>query len=126
MGSMAHEDSKPTPPPAVVRPPSVVPPHHSTQAPLNLDDGPIAQIIPTKNIHALIAYYLGVFSLIPCFALLLGPAAAITGILGLRAIGRQPGLPGRVHAWIGIVLGGLTFLLNVVGITVFVLSLSRS
>lgn len=85
-----------------------------------LDGGPPAtgpasgvdSLIPARNVHALIAYYLAVFSLIPCVGFPLGALACTAGILGLRAIRRQPDLPGRVHAWIGVALGGLTCAVN--------------
>ena len=57
----------------------------------------IATIIPYKNPPALTAYYLGVFSLIPGFGLLLAVPELILGIIGLRK--------GKAHAWTGIILG---------------------
>ncbi len=66
-------------------------------------------LIPYKNMPALFAYYCGVFSLIPLFPI--GIVAVILGIIGLRAYKRQPAIRGRVHAWIGIILGGLFGLL---------------
>ena len=66
-------------------------------------------IIPYKNAPALIAYYLGVFSIIPCFPL--GIAAFILGIMGLKKAKENPKVRGQVHAWIGIVAGGLFGLL---------------
>jgi hypothetical protein len=67
-------------------------------------------IIPAKNPPALIGYYLGVFSLIPCLGNLLGPAALVLGIIGLRARARNPNLPGKGHALTAIILGALTTL----------------
>ena len=64
-------------------------------------------VIPYRNPRALIAYYLGVFSLIPFFGILLGITAFVLGILGLRYRRRNPAAGGAVHAWIGIVVGGL-------------------
>ncbi|MGD0743681.1 MAG: GYF domain-containing protein [Verrucomicrobiota bacterium] len=64
-------------------------------------------IIPYKNARALAAYYLGVFSVIPPAGVLLGIPALILGILGLRFRRRNPEAGGSLHAWIGIVLGGL-------------------
>jgi hypothetical protein len=62
-------------------------------------------IIPYKNPPALIAYYCGVFSIIPCFPI--GIVAFVLGIKGLRNAKRHPQVRGQVHAWIGIIVGGL-------------------
>ncbi|MCW5935401.1 MAG: DUF4190 domain-containing protein [Fimbriimonadia bacterium] len=72
----------------------------------------VETLIPYRIPQALIAYYCGVFSLIPCFALLVGPAAFIFGVLGLKSAKAHPERKGKAHAWAGIILGGLTFLLN--------------
>ena len=81
-------------------------------------ESPVSTIIPYKNGMALAAYYCGVFSLIPCLGGLLGPAAFILGILGLRFVKKNPTAHGTGHAIAGIVLGGITGLahLAVVGI----------
>lgn len=67
---------------------------------------PIATIIPYKNAKALIAYYLGVFSLIPCVGSPLGIAAFFLGLAGLKEAKAHPEAKGKVHAWIGILAGG--------------------
>jgi hypothetical protein len=74
--------------------------------------------IPYKNGAALAAYYLGVFSLL-C-GLLLGIPALVLGIMGLRFSRLHPEIRGKVHAWIGIVLGSLTtaISLTVIGLAV--------
>jgi len=64
-------------------------------------------LIPYKNPHALIAYYLGLFSLFPYLGLLLAIPAFILGIMGLQKVKKNPAIRGTVHAWIGIVMGGL-------------------
>ncbi len=69
-------------------------------------DSPVNAIIPYKNPRALTAYYLGVFSLIPVFGILLGFAAVWLGIVGLKRRKAQPQIGGAAHAWIGIILGG--------------------
>ena len=66
-------------------------------------------IIPYKNSSALIAYYCGVFSVIPCFPI--GLVGFVLGIKGLRYAKEHPASKGQVHAWIGIVAGGLFGLL---------------
>jgi len=68
-------------------------------------------VIPYKNPAALIAYYCGIFSIIPCFGVLLGIPAVVLGIVGLVQRRKNPVIKGSVHAWIGIILGGLMSLL---------------
>jgi hypothetical protein len=64
-------------------------------------------VIPYKNPQALIAYYLGLFSLFPLIGFFLGIAAFVLGILGLRARAKNPAIKGSIHAWIGIIMGGM-------------------
>jgi hypothetical protein len=64
-------------------------------------------VIPYKNVPALLAYYFGLFSLLPCVGLLLAVPALILGIIGLSKRKKNPAIKGSVHAWIGIVMGGL-------------------
>ncbi|MGC1276374.1 MAG: GYF domain-containing protein [Planctomycetaceae bacterium] len=68
-------------------------------------------LIPYKNAPALIAYYLAVFSLIPCLGLPLGIAAVVLGVMGLKKRKENPAISGTAHAWIGIVLGGIMTLI---------------
>ena len=75
-------------------------------APQSASDG-TGGVIPYKNPSALIAYYLGIFSFIPFIGLFLAVPAFILGVLGLIARKRNPAVRGSVHAWIGIVLGGI-------------------
>jgi len=87
----------PPPPPLVVPPP----------APAKAAGGGLNVIIPYKNPKALAAYYLGVFAVIPILGVLLGMAALGLGIAGLRFRKENPEAGGAVHAWIGIIAGGL-------------------
>ena len=73
-------------------------------------------LIPYKNGKALAAYYCGVFALIPCIGLILGPIALILGIMGLKYAKEHPRARGQAHAIVGIVLGGLVLLGHVTGI----------
>jgi hypothetical protein len=77
--------------------------------------GPVAQrepdllekMVPQRNPHALIAYYLGVFSFIPCLGVALAIPALILGCMGLKAAHRDPSIRGNAHAWTGIILGAI-------------------
>jgi len=73
------------------------------------DDG-IATLIPYRNPNALISYYCGVFALIPCVGLILGPVALVLGFLGLSYNKKHPTAGGVAHAIVGIVLGSLVLL----------------
>ena len=65
-------------------------------------------VIPYKNMPALLAYYLGILSLICCFfALPFGVVPLVLGIIGLKRRAANPAIHGTAHAWIGIVLGTL-------------------
>lgn len=63
-------------------------------------------VIPYKNPKALIAYYCGIFALLPCIGIAPGIAGLVLGIMGLRYRAAHPETKGSVHAWIGIILGG--------------------
>ncbi len=62
-------------------------------------------IIPYKNPHALIAYYLGIIALLPVIGVPFGIASIILGIKGLQNRKKNPIIKGSVHAWIGIAGG---------------------
>jgi hypothetical protein len=90
------------------------------------DDNPMSAVVPYKNPKALIAYYLAIFSLIPCLGLPLGIAAFILGIAGLKVLKTHPNAHGKVHAWIGIILGGLCGVANLVGIVLMAFGAAAS
>lgn len=74
----------------------------------------LAGLIPYKNSPALIAYYLGVFSLIPLVGVLLGIPAFFLGLKGLRVAREHPEARGKAHAWVGILVGGFFGLLYLI------------
>lgn len=74
-----------------------------------------------KESQALIAYDCAIFGLIPCVCSVLGPVALVLGILSRSAIRNNPMLPGKAHAWVGIILGGIETLLGVIAIAAMVL-----
>lgn len=68
-------------------------------------------VIPYKNPYALTAYYLGLFGLICCITPIpVGLVPLVLGIIGLRKRAQNPAIKGSVHAWIGIVCGGISAL----------------
>ena len=79
-------------------------------------------IIPYKNAPALLAYYLGIASLMPVLGFFTGIAAVALGIRGLRKRRAEPHVKGSVHAWIGIVLGSLSLLVHVLIIVAMIVA----
>ena len=76
-------------------------------------------VIPYKNPYALIAYYAGILTLLCCiFPIPLGIAPVVLGIIGLQKRAQNPVIKGSVHAWIGIVLGGLSTIGSIISIIV--------
>ena len=65
-------------------------------------------VIPYKNPHALIAYYLGILALLPLIGVPFGVASIILGCMGLSRRKKNPVIKGSVHAWIGIVFGAFS------------------
>jgi hypothetical protein len=89
-----------TPPAAPLMPPDTVTPDAT------------AGIIPYKNVPALLAYYMGVFSLIPFIGFFISIGALVCGIIGLKRKKAHPNAKGSVHAWIGIIAGGIMFIIH--------------
>jgi hypothetical protein len=81
----------------------------------------VESLIPYKNPQGLMAYYAGVFALIPCVGLILGPAAFILGILGIRYANKYPTAGGKGHAIAGVVLGTLVVLGHLAAVVFFAL-----
>jgi uncharacterized membrane protein YkgB len=63
--------------------------------------------VPYKNGCAIAAYYLGIFSFIPGIGILLGVPALVLGLKGRRLAVQHPEARGKIHAWVGIIMGGL-------------------
>ena len=95
----------PAPPP--IQPPKKMPPPTAPQG-----TGFADTLIPTGNPKALLAYYLGLFSIFPVFGLAMGVIAVSLGRKGLAAIKETPGLSGSTHAKVGIGCGAFGFLFN--------------
>ena len=91
--------------------PAAPPPLPASTVAASPSGGVVATIIPYKNVPALVAYYCAVFSLIPCVGAILGLVALVLGVIGLRRARLHPEAKGKVHAWIGIIVGGIFGLL---------------
>jgi len=83
-------------------------------------------LIPYKNSNALIAYYIGLFSLLPIIGLPMGIAAIVLGVKGLRAANENPIIKGKAHAWVGIICGAFWTLFYGLLILVVLLSIPES
>ena len=81
-------------------------------APIVVNDG--GNVFIPKNTLALWSYYLGIASLICCAVT--GIPALLMGILALQKAKEDPSLKGQAHAWVGIILGGLSLLFTLLGI----------
>jgi hypothetical protein len=93
--------------------------------PLPMQGDQTGGVIPYKNPQALFAYYLGIFSLIPALGLIPAVPAVILGILGLRKRKKNPVIKGAVHAWIGIIIGGLSVTIHVTLVAILFLNARR-
>jgi hypothetical protein len=74
----------------------------------------VSAVIPFRNVPALIAYYTGIFGLLTCLfpgGGLFGLVPLALGIMGLMKASKDEKARGRVHAWIGLILGALEVLL---------------
>jgi hypothetical protein len=80
-------------------------------------------LIPYKNPKALIAYYLGIGALL---IFPLGFVSVVLGFMGLADRKRNPAIKGSAHAWIGIVLGGLSLLCGTAGFILIFFAAARS
>jgi len=69
-------------------------------------------IIPYKNPPALVGYYFGIASLIPVVGLVTGPIALVLGIIGLVRRAKQPAIRGAAHAWVAMIVGGGSFIVQ--------------
>lgn len=86
----------------------------TSATPTEPDTG-VTRVIPYRNAQALIAYYCGVFALIPCVGVPLAVAAVVLGILGRSYASAHPEAHGSAHAWAGILLGALVLVAHAAG-----------
>ncbi len=80
-------------------------------------------LIPYKNKHALIAYYLGIFSFFIPFS---GIGSIYLGIKGLQARKQNPVIKGSAHAIVGIVAGVCTIIFHICAVGAVVVGIMNS
>ena len=75
-------------------------------------------IIPYKNKHALIGYYMSVGGLImmciPVIGLIYTISVVVLGVKGLKNTKANPKVKGQVHSWIAIIGGSLETIVAVI------------
>jgi hypothetical protein len=80
-------------------------------------------MIPAKNGHALISYYLGLFSIVPLLGLVMGFIAVRSGRIALKAAKADPSIAGTGHAKVGIGCGAMGFLFNLSILLIFLFAI---
>lgn len=110
-----RQNNEPEPPPVQ----QGVPPmqHPFPTQPHPQQDDLIHRLIPARNGAALVAYYCGVFSLVPCVGMIPAFVAIGAGIKGIQVHNRDPSRRGLFHAIAGIVLGCLSLVAHAVVIS---------
>jgi hypothetical protein len=98
---------------------------HKTHRP----DNTLGGLIPLNNSKALLAYYSGIFSLFACIPLIgfviglpLGIMAFIFGLKGRKIAIENPEAKGGIHAWVGIILGLLSFISTTAYLVLFAIA----
>ena len=101
-------------------------PQHAGQMPVAPAGGDATGgLIPYKNMPALMAYYFGIFSLLPAIGLVTALPALVLGFIGLRVKRKNPAAKGTAHAIVGIVLGGIMLFVWTGLIAMFFVSLNN-
>ena len=80
--------------------------HRAAPPPPPVADSGMGTFFP-PNATAITAYYLGVFAVIPILGILLGIPAFFLGLKGRKYAIEHPEARGGIHAWVGILLGGV-------------------
>lgn len=111
-----------TPPPLPASPTPPAPPAPPEPPALVQEGDGTGGVIPYKNPHALISYYLGIVGLLPVIGLLAAIPAIILGISGLRRKKENPIIKGSAHAWIGIILGVISIGYHVLTVVIILIA----
>jgi hypothetical protein len=79
-------------------------------------------MIPANNGHALLSYYLGLFSIVPCVGLPMAILALRSAKLALQAAKSHPHAVGKSHAYVGAGCGLVGLIFNLI-IVAFIIAL---
>jgi hypothetical protein len=82
-----------------------------SQQPSPSNDEVFQAFIPTKNKSALLAYYFGIFGIIPIIGLPFAIAAIVLGYKGMALYKSNPTPGAKGHAMTGLVLGWVSIAL---------------
>jgi len=126
-------DESPKPPPQQPTPvPQQPVPQHNWQDPPKIgvpqpgsNSTIIDTMIPSKNTDALLSYYMGLFAIIPCVGLFIGPASLVFGSRALKSLKANPTIAGGTHAKVGIGCGSVGLLFNLL-IVAFAIAIAVS
>jgi len=87
-------------------------------APSNGEGDATGGLIPYKNKHALIGYYMSVGGLImmciPVLGLIYTISVVVLGVKGLKNAKANPHVKGQVHCWVAIIGGSLETLVTLI------------
>ena len=97
---------------------SKVSPSSPADTPQHSEGDATGGLIPYKNKHALIGYYMSVGGLImmciPVLGLIYTISVVVIGIKGLKNAKANPHVKGQVHCWVAIIGGSLETLVTLI------------
>lgn len=90
----------------------------------------LGDVIIPKNTHAVLSYYVGIFSFVGMFlfalpGLIMGIAAIVLGVKALHRAKENPLLRGKAHAITGIICGAIVSVLSLAFLVIFAVALLR-
>ncbi len=84
-------------------------------------------LIPYKNKHALIGYYMvfagGILMFVPILGVLFSIGTLIIGIKGLKNVKVNPVVRGTAHAWIAVIGGALEIIVSLIFTVLFLIGI---
>jgi hypothetical protein len=106
--------------------PKAAPAPRDQPPPMPSPDDFVGRMIPTGNKPSLVAYYASIGSLIPLLGIVPGVIAIVFGVKGVRLVRRHPEVRGGIHAWFGLILGGVFTLVWIAALLFILVSSKRT